>query len=219
MLKNIVGAVVMAALASGCVSVQNKPLAANTLQELTHKSLAYTVYVRPDFTAGTAGKAVFGLLGVPAAIHTGNKIVAENEIKDPAVEISIGLASKLAQSVDMQLSSTPLHAWNDKLAVLAASARNSDYLLDVKTINWAFGYYPTSVTHYYVIYTARMRLIDTHTKAVVAETMCKAKQPTNEKEAPTHEKLLAEHAARLKEMLGRVTDSCMDVLAKQTLHI
>lgn len=219
MFKNAICAAAMAVLVSGCVSVQNKPLAANASQALAHKSLAFTEYARPDFAAGTAGKASFGLLGAVAMIHAGNTIVAENDVKDPAPDISARLASKLAQDLDMQLANAPLHETSDKLGALTASAASSDYLLDVKTLNWQFIYYPTNWSHYRVIYAARMRLIDAHTKAVVAETMCKAQQPTNEKEAPTHEELLADHAAKLKDMLGRVTDGCTDVLAKQVLHI
>lgn len=219
MFRNVICAASMAALVSGCVSVQNKPLAADASQTLTHKSLAYTEYARPDFTASTAGKAAFGLLGVAAMIHAGNTIVSENDVKDPALGISARLASRLSQTLSMQTAGASLHAANDNIPALAASAANSDYLLDVKTIGWQFVYYPTDWTHYRVFYAARMRLIDTHTKAVVAETLCKAEQPTDPKNAPTHEQLLADHAAKLKDMLGHVTDSCTDLLARQILHI
>lgn len=219
MFRKIFGAAASVALVSGCVSVQNKPLAATTSKDLVHKSIAYTEYARPDFVAGTAGKATFAMFGAAAMIHTGNTIVAENDVHDPALAISSRLAGKLAQQNDMVVQHAPIRASSDKLDALLASQVQPDYLLDVKTLNWQFFYYPTNWSHYHVLYAARLRLIDTRAKSVIAETMCKAEQPVNEKDAPTHEELLADHAAKLKELLGKVADSCTDVLAKQFLHL
>lgn len=219
MFKKIVGAVAVTALVSGCVSVQNKPLAADASKALAHKSLAYTEYARADFAAMTAGKAMFGGLGGAAMVHAGNEIVTENNIGDPALDISAALASRLEKSQGMTLASAPVQVPKDDVGTLVAHANGADFLLDVKTLNWMFAYYPTSWSHYHVMYAARMRLIDVHTHAVVAETMCKASQPAKEAEAPTHDELISDHAAKLKSLVNQEVQDCVNLLSSQILHV
>ena len=61
-----------------------------------------------------------------------------------------------------------------------------------------------------------MRLIETSTREVVAETLCQSVQG-DDKNPPTKEQLLEKDAALLKDYLRTVADGCVEVLAKQVL--
>lgn len=218
MRKILLGAGLAGALLCGCVTVQNKPLTANASAQLEGKSLTYAVHSKPDFAAMTAGKAMFAVFGAAAMVSKGNSIIAENNVPDPAQAISSGLMQRLADQRHMSVQDTPIRAASDKLDALAAQGTTADYLLDVQTINWMYGYYPSKPSYYRVLYSARMRLIDTHTKKVVAETLCKA-QPNTDENAPTQDELLNDHAAGLKHLLDKAATDCTDVLSKQILHV
>lgn len=80
----------------GCATVST-PFSKDVSAQLQGKTLARSHYSAPDFTAFSAGKAVFvGLLGIPSMIAEGNSIIKENEISDPAIEISQTLSKKIA---------------------------------------------------------------------------------------------------------------------------
>lgn len=210
---------VMAGLLGGCVTVQNKPLDENASRGLAQKSVEPTLYPMPSFSAMTAGKAAFGAFGAGAMIHAGNEIVHDDGIADPAVQISNNLVDQLQKSRQMRVvENRGAKATSDKVPALVGSYPNVDYLLDVKTLNWSFVYYPTDWSHYRVLYAARLRLINEANGSVVAETMCKA-QPNSDKDPPTKDQLLADHGALLKQLLSKATDDCTNVLAKQVLRI
>jgi len=211
--------VALVTMASGCVTVANKPLPQDAAEKLPGKSFVPTRYAKPDFTAMTAGKAAFGLIGVAAMVKAGNDIVNQNQVADPAVGISTAIASRLVEKRNMtEVPAGDATAANDQLAVLATTFPNADYLLDVKTMSWMFGYYPGNWSHYRVLYNARIRLIDASTKDVLAESMCKA-APVDDQNPPTRDQLLENEAALLKQYLDKATTDCVEVLSTQVLGL
>jgi hypothetical protein len=117
----------------------------------------------------------------------------------------------------MTVQEAPIHATSDKPDVLAAQGKAIDYLLDVRTVNWLYDYYLSNLARYRVLYYARLRLIDTHTRAVVAEALCKT-QPNTDEDPPTQDELLNDHAAGLKRLLEKAAADCTDVFSQQILH-
>jgi hypothetical protein len=83
--------------ATGCVSVQNRPLADAAATSLSGADIARTSRERPSFSAMTAGKAAFGMLGAAAMISAGNDVVTNNNIEDPAHKIADALLSAIAE--------------------------------------------------------------------------------------------------------------------------
>lgn len=79
-----------------------------------------------------------------------------------------------------------------------------------------YGYYPTQWTKYRVMYTARVRLIDGKTGALMAQHLCKV-EPTDAKNPPTNDALRADHAALLKQYLHKAADTCVSDAEKQAL--
>ncbi len=131
---------------------------------------------------------MFGLIGAAEMISAGNKIVKEDQIPDPDIRIGHELAQRLASERDMRVIADDKVAANDSPSALASTYPGADLLLDVKTLSWMFVYYPTDWSHYKVIYSARVRLIDTASKGILAETACKTVQG-DDKLPPTREQL------------------------------
>ncbi|HEY1181930.1 MAG TPA: hypothetical protein VGE56_06485 [Rhodocyclaceae bacterium] len=214
----LIGAIAIALLTSACATVEHKPMTKEASEALRERSLIQSQYEKADFVAFTAGKAAFAMLGAVAAISEGNEIVTENDIADPAIAISKGLADKLTSTRSVKTVSSQIVAKSDSLDDLVKTYIGADYILDIKTFGWMFLYYPTDWSHYKVQYSARLRLIDTSTKQVIAETMCQTVQG-DDKNPPTKDQLLENKASLLKSYLSKATDGCIEVLSKDVLML
>lgn len=204
-------------LLAGCMTVKTVPMSGHDAADFQGKQVGVSRYQAPDFTAMTAGKAAFGLIGVAAMISAGNAIVRENDVQDPAPALGQALARKMASAYGVKVAVSPdAVAKDDKMPTLLETYKSVDLLLDVKTIGWQFSYYPTGWSHYRVGYAARVRLIDVSKKKVVAQAMCNTVQG-DDKNPPTKDQLLANHATLLKEYLDKAQLACGDLLSKNVL--
>jgi hypothetical protein len=217
-MRNRSFALFFVAALSGCATVSNTPLSQQASEQLRNKTLTVVNYPAADFSAFTAGKAMFGLIGAAEMTAAGNKIVKEDQIPDPDIRIGHELAQRLASERNMRVIAIDKVAANDSPSTLASTYPGADLLLDVKTLSWMFVYYPSDWSHYKVIYSARVRLIDTASKDILAETACKTVQG-DDKHPPTREQLLDDHGALLKDYLNKGADACVNVLAKNLLRL
>ncbi|SAK40073.1 hypothetical protein AWB80_00164 [Caballeronia pedi] len=204
---------------TGCVSVDQKPLPKESIATLTNKRVDYTEYEKPGFTAMTPGKAMFGALGAVVMMSAGNSIVKENGIEDPSLSISRQLMDRLTEKHGMLRAPHQTGLVDtDDVAALSSKHTDTDYLIDVKTINWMFSYLPTQWLSYRVTYSTRMRLIDTAKQEVVAQTLCVAR-PVDEAHLPSEDDLLSENAKLLKSLLQKAADDCTSVVSKEYLQL
>ncbi len=212
------GLLAAAAALSACTTVQHSPLSSDASAALSGKRVVLTQYKAPDFTAMTPTKAAFGLLGAAAMISEGNQLVKDNGIVDPALAIADGLGQRLVQARSVNLQPAASTAASDELSALLGQAKGADYLLDVKTLNWMFSYYPSAWGSYRVTYQGRLRLIDVASGKVAAESMCATVQGDDAK-PPSQDQLLADKAALLKSYLAKASVACVDVLAKDVIRL
>lgn len=216
------GAAACALALTACVSVEHIQMTASTADSLKGREISVSERARPDFGAMTAGKmaggALFGALGGAVAgsamVSAGNEIVQQNNLEDPAERIGSALSAALAAKFGAR-TNAPRTALSTDEAAETAKRASSDLVLDVRTINWGFVYFPTSWSKYRVMYTARTRLIDAKKGQVLAEAGCAAPLAENAESAPTYDELLAEGAARLKTELSRATDFCASEFASK----
>jgi hypothetical protein len=178
---------------AGCVSTKIVPLQPARMASLQGKTLTVAKHEKPSFGAMTAGKALFGVIGAVAMVAKGNSIVQEHNVEDPAGYIATALAGDLATAHSM---------------TLAPVGGGADFLLDVKTVNWSFVYFPTAPRRYRVIYSTKLKLTDTKSGKVLAEGFC-ARIPEKSDSAPGYEELMADQAARLKQELTAGADQCI----------
>lgn len=211
-------AIALALTLGACTTVKHSPISQDSLDKLEGRSVATVSYERPDFAAFTAGKAAFAMIGAAAMISEGNTIVKENAIEDPAIAISTALQGKLAAAKRTTPMASTTVVKKDDIATVVAANPGSDFLLDVKTLSWMFNYYPTDWAHYRVTYNARLRLIDTVTKTVVAQSACASVQG-DDKNPPTKDQLLENNAELLKSYLDKASVACAEVLARDVLKL
>ncbi|MBM3115738.1 hypothetical protein [Jeongeupia naejangsanensis] len=200
------------ALLSACASVRHQPLSSTAAPLLENKSLAFTTGTKPDFTAMTAGNAMFGLIGAIEAVSSGNALIRDNAVPDPASGISAELAKMVHAQyriADRKLGVVSTAAGVDELAKLHPDV---DLLLDVRTANWSLIYFPADWTHYRVIYSAQARLINLKQREVLAEHFCE-QVPEQTADAPTYDELVGNGAAGLKQALSAAGDKCLEEFA------
>lgn len=184
------------------------PAAAAALQG---KTVALTSHETPDFAAMTAGKATFAMFGAFAMIKAGNDLVRENQIADPALTVRDQLAAGLRDAYGATLlpaDTAPTKAKKPK--ELAASHTDADYVLDVRTRNWMYVYYPGDWNNYHVVYSVSVQLVSKDGRQL-SEAVCTAgSQP--EKTPPTREQLHADGAKLLKDYNTALAWNCVQAL-------
>lgn len=211
--------VVLATIISGCATVQKVPLTANTSAALKDQSIVPVSRGKPDFSAMTPGKAAFAMIGAIAMTSAGNEIVKAYELEDPANSISQGLLQELQSARAAQPVSPAVFVDSNDPEKVATSAKGAaKYVLDVQTINWSFGYFPTDWTHYRVIYSAKARLINVESQKIVAEGRCE-RLPDSNQNAPTYDELLENKAKILKKELKAAADTCVNSLKIEMLAL
>lgn len=203
----------------GCVSTKNVPVADNDIDDFRNHTVTVSKRGVPDFAASTAGKASFGLIGAAVMISEGNKIIRENEVEDPANYISDQLVSVLSDkyglvSIDTNASELESEDVNN----ISRVCKDADYVLDVRTINWSFIYFPSDWNNYRVIYSSKLRLIDTKKSIAVAEGFC-SRVPEKDENAPSYDELLSNNAERLKNELKVSADHCIDQFKKNVFML
>ncbi len=178
---------------------------------LVDETIQHSVYPKPDFAAFTAGKAMFGIVGAGLMISAGSQISRENAVDDPATRIAQELAQALSAKYGMRSPAfEPKVSESDSIEQLVRVYGDADFILDIKTINWSFIYFPTNFARYRVLYSARLRLIDRQRQLAVAEDLC-AYNPKYEdtSKGPTREELVNNNAEGLKRELAKAADHCI----------
>jgi len=214
---------VACALSLACFSAQAKdqliPLSDADAAALQGKKIALTAHARPSFTAMTAGKASFGLFGAGAMIAEGNKLVDENGVVDPAQVVREQLAIALHDVFGAEM--LPLDGTQTKAQKpkeIAALHPEADYVLDVRSGNWMYAYFPTKWATYWVGYSVQVQLVDTKTGRQVSNVACNANTHENP-HPPSREQLHADGAKLLKDVTTGLGWVCVQVLAKEQFHL
>ncbi len=201
-------------VAVGCATVTTDELTAEESQAFSEKTVVMSRYKElPDFAAQTATNVQFGLLGLAAAKSNGNAMIQNNDIADPAVEISRQLAAGLGENYSLKVvESGEVKVDSGKLDKLMEVYQGYDYILDVRTLGWRSIYFPTDWNSYKVYYTAHARLIDAANQEVIAEEMCNyAPEFEDSNDAPSYEEL--ENGNGLRSELEKSVSHCVDYIA------
>ena len=112
-----------------------------------------------------------GIVGSIMMIHEGNKIIRENNIDDPAIFIADNLADHLKSKYGVRIIKADQTDNNN----------SADYALDIKTVNWSFGYLPFKIDNFRVLYSSKLRMINLKNSEVIAEGFCADDSSTENK--------------------------------------
>lgn len=201
------------------------PLNRAALRASHPRSVRGAVTPVPQFQGVTSSSgmlAAFGLAGLVmmqgAADSEGDR-ARETGVYDPAVAINVELTKALAKRFSLQITDpSPKKIGRTIRPVEDLSDRNQDVdlLLEVRTNAW--GFKPVRIGAYGVTYEGTLRLIDTRSKALIAEGQCTS-LPVDSSEAPSYEQMQAQEAALLKEMLRGLEQYCTDDYRKRILGL
>jgi len=221
---SLVAASTVALLLNGCASTDMIPgmakstSGADLATMLNGKTVTIAKREKPDFSAMTAGKAAIGgILGGGAMLIAGNKIIKDNAVADPAIGMARDVASAISSRHGAQIVQSSAGSVDElSVAEIIDANAGADFVLDVRTHNWGFMYFPTDWKHYRVNYIAKMRLINAATRSVVAKATCK-RMPKKTGNEPTRDELLANNAAMLKASLQKAAASCTEEFKAKAL--
>lgn len=188
--------------ATGCVSTKNVTAQNGDLSRFSGRKLMVTKRPMPDFADFKPSNAMFGAIGGVMSVGSGNNLMRENKVSDPAIMIAAQLAAHCAEKFQLTTETPgPAHevtgASVENIAALFAG--QADLLLDVQTINWMCVYQPINWTRYHVQYSVKVRLIDIAKKQTVAEGFFAWRTPKDE--TFKYDDLFANQAAAFKGQL------------------
>jgi len=166
----------------------------------------------------TRGKAYFGAIGVAAMVEAGKNVVAENDIEDPAPQVSRSLLLAAQKQYGAVPASSPVQIDTTDVPKLAQAAAGADVLFDVQEVAVAYQYMPLKYGQYMVRSSFKFRVVDIHAGTLIAEGFC-AQSTQDEPEHPSVDELLAEKAALLKRVLNTQRDQCTNQFATQVLNL
>ncbi len=164
--------------------------------------------------AGLGGVIGGGIAG-GIAERQGKEQLDRHNIKDPAVRISDNLMEYLKASYNIKAASSPgaMSKDIDPKKVVAAHP-GAAYVLDTFTSGWVGIYYPLTFTKYRVVYTAKMRLIETSSGRIVAEGF-HSYQSDDKANAPNYDGIYSNGASFLKRELKTASDGAIAIFKKQ----
>jgi hypothetical protein len=207
------------ALGTGCVSTKNVPARKGELARFQGTNLAVTERPTPDFADFKPSNAMFGAVGGLASVGSGNDLIRENGVPDPAIEIGKRLAAHLsgsfgvlavAETFSVQVKGSSV----DEIS--APFAGRAGLLLDVQTVNWSCVYLPLNWSRYRVIYSVKVRVIDVAKRKAVAEGFYVWQTPDS-MENPKYDELFANQAGLLRAQLDIAAAEAVKHFAENVL--
>ncbi|UUZ47801.1 hypothetical protein LP420_32560 [Massilia sp. B-10] len=109
-MKNFLILAVLAGVVSGCATQTASPIDNTTSAAMLNQQIVQVVHPRPNFTAMTAGKVAFpgGLIGAMMMGASGNDIISQNNVQDPAIAIGRELTKAIALTRGAKVVPSPV---------------------------------------------------------------------------------------------------------------
>lgn len=210
--------VLIAGLFTSCVSTKNVPLSGADRAAMRGKTLAVTTREKPHhfvmkqsaMAAASLGGAIGGAIAGSIAEKEGQEQIQKHRIANPddlmSREVTKSLVAKTGAKV------VPGKAITKSLDPAKVVAENSgaraDYVLDCFTTNWMGTYYPFSIGKYFMMFGAKMQLMETSTGRVVAEGYS-VRQDKDREHAPDYDGIYSNDAYYLKSETKKGTDAAV----------
>lgn len=159
----------------------------------------------------------------------GNKIIADNNVKDPAELIRKTVVEdfknkynpKAINYGEFYIDRNYGDPYYNDVPKLSKYYENSDLILDIRTVMWsASDSKAQNPAKYQVSYQAELRLIDVKGKKVVARGSCANLMPNNSSIMPaTYNDLTKNRAEILKTKLNNEANACIAKLESEILNL
>jgi hypothetical protein len=198
----------------GCSGLQTAAIDQGKAQSRT---LSMVIQTSPNFLAITPDNDLFNRSGgYDRAIADGQLLVRENEIADPAKNITKMLAEAIHEKFGISYNQFSLAKTSAKdMGSLVHLANGRDYLLHVATVEWLYSYDVENRSKYLVSYKVDTRLINVAAKKVLGKSSCSYNTKSAGEPLVSYEKLLANDAAYIKQTFSDATTFCVDKVANE----
>jgi len=215
MLKILISVLALS-LVSGCgLLVQTKPMDEDKLADLKGKTLAVTKPHKVNMGLFTKSDA---LLGIFSTTMSAEEITNRYELPDPAFDISKNVESKLVKNVKMKVTKRQqLKERTGDATEIAGQFDGVDYILDIETINSQMIYKPLAFGEYKLIYRAKLQLVESASKEVVASSVCVVE--SDENDSHSYDDMVAQNAKLLKKDFNRAANHCTREFTTDILKI
>ena len=208
-MRNSVILCTLAIALGGCAMTQ--PISPADNAALRGKKVVLTTSKMEPFSTVTVANSMVGAhilaqgIGEIIAAREGTQIIVTNNVKDPAIQISEGLAKSMQAKYRTPI--TPQKYEVPSKENFALIRKIADYELFVRTREWGVRHYES------VFYSAHALLTDTKTNAIVARSVCtiSGRVPSSK---PSYDELVANQAAILKNVLHQIGEECTKRLQK-----
>ena len=207
--------VILAGISTSCVSTKNVALSAADRATMRGKTLTVTTREKPHHwvmkqsasvaaLAGPVGGAIAGTI----AEKEGAAQIAKHQIANPNDTINSAVQKDLVAKTGLKpVASQGLTKSLGPKEVAAENPR-ADYVLDCFTTSWTGLNYPFSIGKYFIIFGAKMQLVETSTGRVVAEGFA-SYQGQDRDNAPDYDGIYSNGAAFLKAQTKIGTDTAI----------
>jgi hypothetical protein len=217
-LSALAGAAAAVALLGGCTTIATTQLPDALAAQLRGQNIGVVIQEPATFGVMQTRDVALGPLGIPNMNAEGARLRREGHIGDPAQDIATLLADSLAgRDAAVILPARGQAPREDVGLILAAAPADSRYVLTVATVSWGIMNLPHPRTDMSVTYTARARLIDARTRAVVAEGGCLQAPDGTEYHATSYKDFSADDGALAKTELAARVDRCIHFIKRDML--
>jgi hypothetical protein len=183
------------------------------------KTVVVTARPQARFMSYSRVKITFGLFGIAAAAVQGKQIIEHNGIENPAPRLAQALfeAGRDRYGV-VPAPLAPLSLASDDAVVVARAGHGADLVFDVQQTGGSLEPLLSTASGYFVTSELRFRVIDVASGHVLGDATCVRTTQLNP-DLLTRDELLADHAARLKTILGTQRDFCLEYFRVQVLRL
>ncbi|MCF6340795.1 MAG: hypothetical protein L3J10_08635 [Sulfurimonas sp.] len=217
LVRNLFFIFIIALLFSGCGGTKNIKIVKNDLTKMNGKTIVVTLGQELDFIAKTTDSVILGKMAKEMMIREGNQIIKNNNVKNPVHYIKKNFINALSTKASFNIELKENIEPSNDYATLINKYSDKDYILDIRTTKWSLAYFIWDWNVYKVIYSAKLRLINTKNGDIIAKRDC-SYIPDNIKTAPTYSKFLENDAQILKNELQLAADKCLNEFTKSIFY-
>lgn len=179
--------------------------------------VTYTVRAgQPTFVMSTAASASFAMIGAFAMIAEGKRIAAMLQLEEPANVVGAEIAAAYAVSKGGQVTTDPIAVTAPKQDLLASNAgkdTRAAYIVDVAPVGLNAIYFSFDWTHYGLIYSSNLRVLNGADGKQIAKAKCFI-GPKKTPDSPTYDQLLENNGQVLKKMIAAGNAECVEQMKK-----
>lgn len=208
-------------ISTSCVSTKNISLSAADRAAMQGKTVVLTQREKPHhwilkqsaslaMMAGPIGGGIAGAM----ADKEGAAQIEKHKITNPNDTLNREVAKTLVRNTGVKLVPTKRTTKSLPPQEVAKENPDADYVLDCFTTSWSGTYYPLSVGKYFIIYGAKMQLVEVATGRIMAEGYSTTKR-NDRANAPDYDGIYSNNAAFLKAETKAGTDAAISKFNSQ----